>query len=106
MSEQLMFLIHWPCREFLCATMPMGFRTFFGNYVCFCTEIFIERPSNLHARAQTWSEYKDHNTIKGLVAITPQGTISFLSKAWGGRASDKYISQNIVMFLIIFYQET
>ena len=88
--------------------MPMGFRTFFGNCVCIldCTEIFIERPSNLQARAQTWSEYKDHNTIKVLVAITPQGTISFLSKAFGGRASDNYISQNIVMFLIIFYQET
>ena len=83
-----------------------GFRTFFGNCVCIldCTEIFIERPSNLQARAQTWSEYKDHNTIKVLVAITPQGSISFLSKAWGGRASDKYITEHCDV--LIFYQET
>ena len=104
MSEQLKFLIHWPSREYLCATMPMGFKTFFGNCVCIldCTEIFIERPSNLQARAQTWSEYKHHNTIKVLVAITPQGTISFLSKV----EHQTNISQNIVVFLIIFYQET
>ena len=31
-----------------------------------CFEIFIERPMNLKARAQTWSNYmyKHHNTVK------------------------------------------
>ena len=40
-----------------------------------CFEIFIERPSNLTARHLTWSSYKQHNTIKYLIGITPQGTI-------------------------------
>ena len=29
-----------------------------------------------------------------LIAITPQGTISFISKAWGKHASDKFITEH------------
>ena len=57
-----------------------------------CFEIFIERPSNLLARAQTFSNYKHHNTVQVLIAITRQGSICFTSKAWGGRTSDKYLT--------------
>ena len=45
-------------------------------------------------RAQTFSSYKHHNTIKVPIGITPQGTISFVCKAWGGRASDKFLTEN------------
>ena len=46
------------------------------------------------ARAQTYSNYKNHNTVKILVGITPQGSISFASNAWGGRTSDKFLTDN------------
>ena len=56
-----------------------------------CFEVFYERPTTLMARAQTWSNYKQHNTVIG---IAPQGVVSFISKGWGGRASDVYITEN------------
>ena len=49
-----------------------------------CFKIFIERPSNVNARAQTWSNYKHHNTAKYFIAVTPQVSISFISRGWGG----------------------
>ena len=49
-------------------------------------KFFIERPSDLKARVQTYSTYKSQNTMKFLIGITPQGSISFISKGWGGGA--------------------
>ena len=66
--------------------MPLALKRNFGDKVAViidCFEIFIERPSSLIARAMTWSNYKHHNTVKFLIGITPQGVISFISKALG-----------------------
>ena len=59
-----------------------------------CFEVFINRPSHLLARAQTWLSYKHHNTVKVLIVITPQSTISCISQAWGGQTSDKFLTVN------------
>ena len=64
-----------------------------GSEMCI-RDRFIERPTNLLARAQTFSNYKHHNTIKILIGITPQGTVCFVSEALGGRTSDKYLTEN------------
>ena len=51
-------LLFWPNREELQLSMPMIFRQVFHICVCIidCFEIFIERPRDLRARAQTYSK--------------------------------------------------
>ena len=32
--------------------------------------------------------------MKFLIGIAPQGVITFISKGWGGRVSDRYLTEN------------
>lgn len=94
-SAKTAFLVQWPEREVLRLTLPMSFRRFFKTccVIIDCTEIFMEQPRDMLARAQVWSNYKHHSTMKFLIGITPQGTISFVSQCAGGRMSDKQITE-------------
>jgi len=87
---KLAFLIKWPDHDASAKTLPHIFRQYFPRLtgIIDCTEIFIERPRSLKARAEVCSNYKRHSTAKVLIACTPQGAVSFVSKVWGGRVSD------------------
>lgn len=50
-------------------------------------QIFIPGHRQFHIRNTNY-------TVKVLIAITPQGSACFLSKAWGGRTSDKFENDN------------
>ncbi|CAN8007250.1 unnamed protein product, partial [Ixodes pacificus] len=89
--------IIWPERRTLQQAMPQPFYDAFGDKVSVvldCFEIKIERPSSLLPRAQTWSQYKSSNTAKFLIGIAPQGTTTFISEGWGGRTSDKHVTEH------------
>ena len=87
--------IFCPERETLRENLPTCFSSF-KYCVCIidCTEVYIQRPHHLNARARTFSNYKSHNTIKYLIGITPAGAIRFFSESWVGKASDKEIILN------------
>lgn len=95
-SLDLRFMIMWPSRRDIRQNLPEMFQKHFPKCVGIidCSEFFVETPSSLEHQATLWSEYKHHCTVKVLIAITPNGAISYLSPAYGGRSSDKFIVQD------------
>nr|XP_054761501.1 uncharacterized protein LOC129267912 [Lytechinus pictus] len=90
-------VIFWPACSTLARIRPQSFATCHPKATCIidCTEIFVQRPANLKKkRAQTYSNYKSHDTYKALYCIAPNGFVTYVSKLFGGRASDTFISKN------------
>ena len=89
-------LIKWPERKGLWRTMPQCFQFAFGKKTtvtidCFKIlfaghPIFWPGGDILFLQASQYSQSVNR--------ITPQGTISFVSKARGGRISDKFLTEN------------
>ena len=73
-------LIVWPDRGAIRHNLPQCFKKKYRDAISIidCSEIFIQRPTNLTARAQTWSNYKHTNTTKYLIGISPAGAVMFL----------------------------
>ncbi|KAL0993707.1 hypothetical protein UPYG_G00112140 [Umbra pygmaea] len=85
----------WMTRERVQATMPTKFAQYCPNVrvILDCTEIRCEAPSSLTLQSETFSNYKNTNTFKGLIGIAPCRVITFISKLYTGSISDREITQ-------------
>ncbi|KAM9307436.1 uncharacterized protein KZ484_000758 isoform 2-T2 [Pholidichthys leucotaenia] len=55
------------------------------------TEILVQKPQDPRQQSQT---YKRHNTYKVLYGLAPNGYVMFVSKLFGKKASDAFVTQN------------
>ncbi|XP_039643561.1 uncharacterized protein LOC120550787 [Perca fluviatilis] len=96
MGEQFKVLIPWLPRETIRATMPFSFQRNYPRTICIidCAESAMQRATNHDSRSDTFSQYKSRNTVKYLVAVAPNGLIMFISDAYAGRSSDKFITMD------------
>lgn len=87
--------IPWLTKEEIQKNLPLCFKNFKNTRVILdCTEISVQKSKCLKCRILSYSHYKGTNTVKFLIGVAPSGLITFISKAFGGRASDKAIFVN------------
>ena len=80
-------------RETMKENLPKCFKPDYEDVylIIDCTEIFIEKSSQIIQQSCTWSEYKGHNTGKGLIALSPLLLPVFVSDIFPGSKSDEEI---------------
>ena len=81
----------WPTWEQVDEYMPDHFRQAYPSTRCMidCTELYWQRPSSLSKQSALYSHYKSHVTYKGLIGISPSGSVTFISQLFDG--SDREI---------------
>ena len=93
MSVQWQEINLWPDRETVQYFAPSEFRGKISKtrVILDGLEIPGKKPSNPAAQQTTFSSYKNGNTAKSVVGVTPGGLTSFISPAYGGSVSDRQI---------------
>ena len=80
----------WPSREMVNVHMPKCFKDAYPStrVTLDATEIRVQKPTLSEFQKMTFSNYKNTNTYKVLIGISPSGAITFVSKVYPGAISD------------------
>ena len=75
------------------ATLPTIFRRDYPTtrVIIDATEVYIEMPCRPEIQQLTYSHYKNHNTYKGLIGISPSGVVTIVSDLFPGSISNRDI---------------
>ena len=100
MSLQWKEINLWPDRDIVHFYAPSDFKRKFPmtRAIFDGTECPIKKPSAPAAQQMTFSTYKNRNTNKVLIGITPGGQVSYVSSAYGGSTSDRQIIERSDIF--------
>ncbi|KAL5006306.1 hypothetical protein ScPMuIL_015112 [Solemya velum] len=85
----------WPSRELVHYYAPTDFRRKFSStrVIVDGTEMPLKKAKQPIVQQATYSTYKNRNTVKALVGVTPGGLVSYISDIYGGSASDRQICE-------------
>ena len=85
----------WPPQGYIRSHMPQVFRERYPTtrVIIDATEVFIQQPALPELQQLTFSTYKNHNTYKGIIGISPSGAVTFVSKLFPGSTSDKELTR-------------
>ena len=85
----------WPSRDLVRFYAPTDFKQKFPStrVIVDGTECPIKKPKEPVAQQATFSTYKNRNTVKVLVGVSPGGLTTYVSPAYGGSASDRQICE-------------
>ena len=100
MARQFEEINWWPAKKLVKFYAPAGIKAKFPNtrVIVDGTECPIQRPKQPSKQQATFSTYKNMNTVKVLVGMTPGGLVSFVSTAYGRSASDRQIVERSDLF--------
>ncbi|KAK2820266.1 hypothetical protein Q5P01_023225 [Channa striata] len=92
----LSYLPIWISREKVKSSLPLKFRKHCPTVrvILDCTEIAIDTSSSLTLQSETFSNYKNRTTLKGLIGVAPCGLITFISPLYAGSISEKAITRS------------
>ena len=97
----------FPCRQISRPLLPKIFKKF-KNVRCSvnCTEFFCESPTDYGQQGNMYSSYKNHTTMKCLIAVNPNGAACFVSDLFEGSLSDVRIFKQcgILEHIIIIWR--
>ena len=92
---QFQYIPFWPSKEMIVADMPESFRRLYPStrVILDATEVRVEKPGLPNLQQAMFSNYKNTNTYKVLIGISPSGVITFVSKLYAGSISDKELTR-------------
>ena len=84
----------WPLKDIVASNMPRVFKDKYPStgVIIDATEVYVEQPAIPELQQLTFSSYKNHNTYKGLIGISPSGAVIFVSSLYPGSISDKELT--------------